>query len=389
MPSVVNIRANSALPHASGQEIMQGSGVILDVKKGIVVTNAHVIDHTHNVTVTLNDGRRFIGHVLGKDRVTDLAVIHIEPDHLSTLPYTESIDVGDFVTAIGSPFGLSQTVTSGIISSTHRHIGIEGIENFIQTDAPINPGNSGGALINKKGQLVGINTAILSKHHGGNIGIGFAIPMTIVIPIVKQLVEFGEVKHGILGIIAQDLTPSLAKALKQPLKKGAIITKILPHSPAAKAGLRAEDIIVKINRHPVKGASDLRSAVGVYRPDTSLHLIIRRNDKFQALKVILKDPKKIKQPKSNFPLAGLRLSSYTELDVYGKTVQGIEVKDVIKGGQAWLSGLHPGDVILSLNKKSVTTLDGLKNIVNHIPKKQHILMKVMRAHSQLLLVLKT
>ncbi len=386
MPAIVNIQIEKASSsHASGT---QGSGVILHSQHGTIVTNAHVVHHAVNVTVTLNDGRRFIGHVVGADPLTDLAIIHINATKLATLPINPTIHVGDYVTAIGSPFGLSQSVTSGIVSGMNRHLGIEGIENFIQTDAPINPGNSGGALLNQQGELVGINTAILSQAHGGNIGIGFAIPMSIVQPIIHQILKYGNVKHGILGVIAQDMTPSLASALGTSQTKGAIITEIFPKSPALKADLATKDVVLALNGHRVQSANDLRSLIGVQRPGTSVKLRLLHNGRIITKALTVQAPDSIHPPKTSFPLAGLRLSRYTELDVYGKTIQGVEVKAVVRGGQAWLSGVHPGDVILSINKQKVESLRELKTVLSKRTKNRDLLISVLRHHAKVLLALK-
>lgn len=226
-----------------------GSGVIVDAGKGYVLTNYHVIKHAQQITVTLHDGRHFSAKIVGKDPEVDLAVLHIKANDLVSLPFGDSsaIRVGDFVAAIGNPFGLGQTVTSGIISALGRNgLGIEGYEDFIQTDAPINPGNSGGALVNFSGQLVGINTAIVGPG-GGNVGIGFAIPSNMVKDDMDQLIRYGNVRRGQLGVYIQDVTPDLAKALDLTRTSGAVITKVAKGSPAEQSGLEIGDVIIAVN----------------------------------------------------------------------------------------------------------------------------------------------
>jgi len=242
-----------------------GSGVIIDSHQGLVLTNNHVIDKADKITVTLNDGRQLAAKLIGTDPEADVAVIQIDAENLTMLPIADSsrLKVGDFVVAIGNPFGLGQTVTSGIVSALGRSgLGIEGYEDFIQTDASINPGNSGGALVNLRGELVGMNTAILAPN-GGNVGIGFAIPSNMIMTIKESLVKHGEVRRGLLGVTTQDLTPELVKAFNLENKQGAAISRIESNSPAAKAGLEPGDIIVAANGRPIKSSHDIRNIVGL------------------------------------------------------------------------------------------------------------------------------
>ena len=275
MPAVVNIRAQHEKTFSEddspdgnknkkkGPFVEIGSGVILSAKNGIIVTNSHVIHDASTVLVTLSDNRKYLANVVGEDPVSDIAVLHIEAKDLTEMGLgpTKDVKVGDFVTAIGNPFGLHQTATSGIVSGLHRR-SLGGLNNFIQTDAPINPGNSGGALINLQGKLIGINTAILSTGNSGNIGIGFAIPSDLMIKIVKQLLQYKNVKRGFLGVTLQELTPQLGKALKTKTEHGVIVNSITPGSAAEKAGINKGDIITNIDEYAVYTADEAKSFIG-------------------------------------------------------------------------------------------------------------------------------
>jgi Do/DeqQ family serine protease len=256
-----------------------GSGVVVDAGKGYVVTNAHVISEADSIKVTLRDGRHLNAKVIGADADTDVAVIQIPATNLTALPLADSdaLQVGDFVVAIGNPFGLGQTVTSGIVSALGRTgLGIEGYEDFIQTDASINPGNSGGALVNLRGELIGINTAILAPG-GGNVGIGFAIPVNMVAQLIEQLVKYGEVRRGQLGVTVQDLTPQLSQAFGISNNQGAVIAQVMPNSAAASAGLKAGDVVVALNDKPVRNSGALRNAIGLLPAGEQMKLDILRD----------------------------------------------------------------------------------------------------------------
>ncbi len=266
-----------------------GSGVIVDARQGYILTNHHVIENADSISITLSDGRTFKAKVIGSDAQTDVAVIQIPAERLTALPLADSdtLRVGDFVVAIGNPFGLGQTVTSGIISALGRSVGIvEGYEDFIQTDASINVGNSGGALVNLRGELIGINTAILSRG-GGNVGIGFAIPINMANQLMSQLIRYGEVRRGLLGIYTQDLTPDLAQAFGLTQRQGAVITQVVPNSAAHKAGLRAGDIIVAINNRPIRDATALRNSIGLLRIGERIRVDILREGKPQMVQVTI------------------------------------------------------------------------------------------------------
>jgi len=242
-----------------------GSGVIVDAEKGYVLTNNHVVEKATEIEVTTKDGRRFRAELVGRDPETDIAVLKIKPDRLTAIPLgnSDSLEVGDFVLAIGNPFGLGQTVTSGIVSALGRTgLGIEGYEDFIQTDASINPGNSGGALVTLDGRLIGINTAILAPK-GGNVGIGFAVPISMVRQVMAQIVETGEVRRGRIGVAVQDLTPELSEALGSPQSEGAVIGKVEENSPAARSGLARGDVVTAVNGVRIRSAAQLRNAIGL------------------------------------------------------------------------------------------------------------------------------
>ncbi len=262
-----------------------GSGVIMDARRGLVVTNNHVIANADQIAVKLRDGRRLQAELIGTDPETDIAVIKIDAKDLTSVKVADSerLRVGDFVVAIGNPFGLGQTVTSGIISALGRSgLGIEGYEDFIQTDASINPGNSGGALVNLRGELIGINTAIFSQS-GGNVGIGFAIPSKMVERVIEHLVRYGEVKRGTIGVQLQDLTPELAKAFDVAPQGGAVVASVVPDSEADRAGLRAGDVVVGIDGKRVRDASDVRNQIGLLRVGETVRFEVLREGNLKAV----------------------------------------------------------------------------------------------------------
>jgi serine protease Do len=255
-----------------------GSGVIVDAAQGYVLTNAHVIANAVSINVVTKDNKRYPAKLIGQDAETDIAVLHIEPGSLTAVPLGDSdkLQVGDFVVAIGNPFGLGQTVTSGIISALGRSgLGIEGYEDFIQTDASINRGNSGGALVDLRGQLVGINTAILAPG-GGNVGINFAVPINMARKVMEQLVKYGAVKRGRIGVSIQDLTPELAEAMKTTRTMGAIVSRVEPGSTADRAGLRGGDLVIAANGVPVNGGTQLRNTIGLSRIGDEIKLTVDR-----------------------------------------------------------------------------------------------------------------
>ncbi len=354
------------LPRESQRKRSQslGSGVIVDARRGYVLTNNHVIEKADEIRVTLHDGRELVAELLGADPETDVALLRIPAEDLTALPIADSneLRVGDFVVAIGNPFGLTQTVTSGIVSALGRSgLGIEGFENFIQTDASINPGNSGGPLVNLRGQLVGINTAILAPS-GGNVGIGFAIPVNMAEAIKRQIVEFGGIQRGSFGITVQNLTPDLARALKLPPKaRGAVVSGVEPGSAAADAGLRAGDLITRINEQAIITATDLQTQLALMRVGQRAELDVYRDGRKRRFTAQIADPFKdyVDGEDISPQFRGALLGEVVDDSSLG-TNPGIAVGRVREDSNAWNSGLREGDVIFQINRSRTRTLDDLE-----------------------------
>ena len=373
-----------------------GSGVIVDAERGLVLTNAHVIANADQITVKLSDGRSHQAEIIGTDPETDIGLVKIPSDNLTDVPLGDSdkLAVGDFVVAIGNPFGLSQTVTSGIVSALGRSgLGIEGYEDFIQTDAAINPGNSGGALVDLQGQLVGINTAIFSGS-GGNIGIGFAIPINMARGVMEQLVKYGEVRRGSLGIQLQDLDAELAEAFGISNRQGAVIVNVLPDTPAQKAGLQVGDVIVSVNGRPVQNASAVRNAIGLMQVGDRVTLEVVRKGLLgtkERLTVAAQLAGEVATTARSDELKNPRLSGATfenlpsDSPAYGK-VQGVMVREVERGSRAWVNGLRPGDIILSVNQQPVSDLKEFFALVNK--EDSALLLHVLRGNVAAYMVVK-
>ena len=363
-----------------------GSGVIIDAQNGYVITNSHVIDKAQNIVVTLEDGQRFDAKVIGKDPGADIAVIQIDAKNLSEIAFGDSDNLrqGDFVVAIGNPFGLGQTVTSGIVSALGRSgLGIESYEDFIQTDASINPGNSGGALVNLRGELIGINTAIYGPS-GGNVGIGFAIPINMAQQITAQLIEHGEVKRGRLGFSAQDLTPELAQAFGISRNKGVVVSRVESDSPADKADLQVGDVIVAVNNREVASSAQVRNEIGLLRIGGRVKIEILRNGKERTLTATVEDKilKTVQGKKLSQHFAGAEFSEVSE-DTARGSISGIEVVKV--GGRAASSGLRKGDLILTVNKKRVKTIREMQAALNE--NNEAVLLNIQRDSRGLFLLI--
>jgi len=364
-----------------------GSGVIIDADAGYIVTNHHVIEGADEIAVTLHDGQQLEAKVIGSDPEADVAILKVEPEKLTLthIPFADSSElrVGDFAVAIGNPFGLGQTVTSGIISALGRTgLGIEGYGDFIQTDASINPGNSGGALVNLRGELIGINTAILASGGAGNVGIGFAIPINMVRELTDQLIEYGEVRRGMLGVIMQNLTPELARAFGLDMHQGVVISQVVEDSAADKAGLKAGDVVSGINGVSVKSASSMRNMVGLMRVGAKMDITVIRDGDKKQLTAYIEDEveQSIAGEKLNPKLAGAVIDSHDE----GGN-KFLIVSEVSRGSAAWNARLRKGDLILSVNRAPVKSLSDMKKMVK--PDDEQILFNVQRGQTALFILI--
>jgi Do/DeqQ family serine protease len=363
-----------------------GSGVIIDARAGTVVTNHHVVDNADEISVGLQDGRTFKAKLIGSDPDVDIAVLKIDPKNLAALKLTngDTAEVGDFVVAIGNPFGLGQTVTTGVVSALGRTgLGIEGYENFIQTDASINPGNSGGALVNLRGELIGINTAIIAPG-GGNVGIGFAIPSSMVKNSVDQILKFGEVKRGQLGIAIQDLTPDLADAFSVARdQRGVLVAQVQEDSSAAKAGLLAGDVVVSVDGRPVETSAQLRNEIGRRRIGDTVKITVLREGKTRSVPAKIGSVAETVAGASDIHpfLQGAKLQGIT-----GKSGErGLRVTEIATGSAAESSGLRVGDVIVAANQKAVASVEELKKAAS--ASQQRLLLRIVRGNAALFLVL--
>lgn len=343
-----------------------GSGVIINAEKGYVVTNNHVVNDATKIQVKLSDGRSYDAKVIGKDPSSDIALIQLEgAKNLTAIKMADSdnLRVGDYTVAIGNPYGLGETVTSGIVSALGRSgLNVENYENFIQTDAAINRGNSGGALVNLNGELIGINTAILAPD-GGNIGIGFAIPSNMVKNLTAQMVEYGQVKRGELGIMGTELNSELAKAMKVDAQRGAFVSQVVPNSAAAKGGIKAGDVIVSMNGKPLTSFASLRAEVGSLPVGTTLKLGLLRDGKPLDVSVQLQQSTQDKVQSATIytGIEGADLSNNS-----GKE-KGVRVDSVKAGSAAARVGLKKGDLILGVNQQPVTNLGELRKILDTKP----------------------
>ncbi|PMG30460.1 serine endoprotease DegQ [Vibrio splendidus] len=345
-----------------------GSGVIIDAKKGHIVTNYHVINGADDIKVKLHDGREYDAELIGGDQMSDIALLKLETaKNLTQIKVADSdkLRVGDFSVAIGNPFGLGQTVTSGIVSALGRSgLNLENFENFIQTDAAINSGNSGGALVNLNGELIGINTAILGPN-GGNVGIGFAIPSNMMKNLTEQILDFGEVKRGMLGVQGGEVTSELAEALGYESSKGAFVSQIVPDSAADKAGLKAGDVIVSINGKRIDTFSELRAKVATLGAGKKIELGVVRDGKNMTFDVTLGEStnSKTQAEKLHEGLAGAELTNTTDSD----STTGVKVSSVAQGSPAEAYQLLKDDIIIGVNRQPVKNLAEFRTILEKQP----------------------
>ncbi len=383
-PAVVNIRVSQTVnTRAFGDEAFRrffgipempdqgsrrvssaGSGVIVDADNGYILTNHHVVAEAETIQVSTLDGRLLDADIVGSDERTDIAVLKVEADNLVDMPIgdSESLRVGDFVLAIGNPFGLSHTVTSGIVSALGR-MGIGNgntLEDFIQTDAAINPGNSGGALINMSGELVGINSAIISRS-GGNMGIGFAVPTEIASSIMRQLLDFGEIRRGLLGVNIQTVDPEVAAALDIRVERGALITGISPGSAAERAGLEVDDIIVEVNSEKIESASELANAIGLMTSGEQVEIRYMRGDRTRTTRTelgrVVAQSSRGEDIHPGLAGAGFANASTT-------SIRGVEVTEVAEGSPAAQRDIRAGDVITAVNRIAINSVADLAEVAN-------------------------
>lgn len=382
-PAVVNIRVSQtvtqrnpynndafrrffSIPDSPGGEReveSAGSGVIVDAERGYILTNHHVVGDADKIQISLIDGTTHDAEIVGSDPATDIALIKVDVEGLVDMPVGDSdgARVGDFVIAIGNPFGLSHTVTSGIISALGRTgISRDSYEDFIQTDASINPGNSGGALVNMNGELIGINSAIISRS-GGNVGIGFAVPTKIASSIMSQILDFGEVRRGLLGVNIQTIDADDAEALGSDVDGGALITGVQPNSAAELAGLAVGDIIVEVNKKAVDGAAELRNRIGLLRSGEKVDIKYVRDNE------TLSTQAELGQAQSQMVLGeeihpGLAGSIFSSLS--SSSSEGIEIIEVQDGSAAAQRGLQTGDLITHVNRARIRSLDDLREVAS-------------------------
>jgi Do/DeqQ family serine protease len=382
-PAVVNIRVSQTvrarqfgdeafrrffgipdMPQGSRQVASAGSGVIVDATNGYILTNHHVVANADEIQISTFDGRLLDAEIVGSDERTDIAVIRVEADNLVEMPIGNSnaLKVGDFVLAIGNPFGLSHTVTSGIVSALGR-MGIGNgntLEDFIQTDAAINPGNSGGALINMNGELIGINSAIISRS-GGSMGIGFAVPTEIASSIMRQLLDFGEIRRGLLGVNIQTIDPDIAEALGLDVERGALITGISAGSAAERAGLEVDDIIVEVNDKKIESASELANAIGLMTSGSEVEIKYIRGDRQRSVRTELGQATvQVSSGEDIHP--GLTGAEFANASASLQNVRGVEVTSVAEGSPAAQRDIRAGDVITAVNRVPVDSVAELREV---------------------------
>ncbi|MCL1040169.1 Do family serine endopeptidase DegQ [Shewanella marisflavi] len=375
-------------PNAPREQVQErpfkglGSGVIIDAEEGYIVTNNHVIEGADEILIGLHDGREIEAKLIGADAESDVALLQIKAKNLVALKRADSdeLKVGDFAVAIGNPFGLGQTVTSGIVSAMGRSgLGIEMLENFIQTDAAINSGNSGGALVNLNGELIGINTAIVAPG-GGNVGIGFAIPANMVNNLVDQLIEHGEVRRGVLGVSGRDLDSELAQGFGLDSQHGGFVNEVMPDSAADKAGIKAGDIIVSVNGKPIKTFQELRAKIGTMGAGAKVKLGLIRDGDEKTVTAILGESSQQTETAAGAVhpmLTGATLENHKK---------GVEITDITQGSPAAASGLLKGDIIVGVNR---TRIENLKELKAELKEQNGaVALKLLRGNNSLYLVLR-
>lgn len=361
------------MPNEPREKRGLGSGVIVNAADGLIITNAHVIEDADEIIVTLKDKRQLEAEIVGTDKKTDIALIKVSAKKLAELQIAKAseIRVGDYVIAVGNPFGLSHSVTSGIVSALGRDNGSgDGYQDFIQTDASINPGNSGGALVNSKGELIGINSAIISRS-GGNQGIGFAVPTNIVQAVMRQLISYGEVRRGRIGVLIGDITPTLKEALDLTTLDGALVSQVVEDSPAEKAGLKRDDVIISFNGGAIKDASDIRNAVGLVEPGERYTITYLREGRkikrrIEVEAVDENDEQSDSLAMNNGPetknFSGATLANIpADLNLRGGS-EGVYVSEVEISSKAQRAGLVKGDVIRSVNRRDVQNLESFNKL---------------------------
>ncbi|WDE12589.1 Do family serine endopeptidase [Thalassomonas haliotis] len=361
-----------------------GSGVIIDAGKGYIVTNNHVVDEADEIVVTLKDGRQIEAKKLGSDKASDIALLQIDAEDLTEIKLADSDDlrIGDFTVAIGNPFGLGQTVTSGIVSALGRSgLNLENYEDFIQTDAAINSGNSGGALVNLRGELIGINTAIIGPN-GGNVGIGFAIPSNMMNNLAKQIIEFGEVRRGILGVSGRSVNGDIAKAMELETNQGGFVEQVTTGSAAEEAGIMAGDVITKVNGKAVKTFQELKGKIGSIGAGKKVKITVIRGDgdeKEFTVKLKKSETANVEAASIHRMLEGAELENNTE-------GSGVLVKGLEQDSPAQIIGLKSGDIINGINRKRIKNIAELRNYLKN--PKGVMALNVIRGNSQLYLMIR-
>jgi len=404
LPAVVSVKVEGTAPQSQrvpeelkkyfgdeGQGQAQpfeglGSGVVIDAAKGYVLTNNHVISQADKISVQMNDGREFEAKLIGGDDQSDIALLQLQnATNLTQIAVADSdkLRVGDFAVAVGNPFGLGQTATSGIISALGRSgLNLEGLENFIQTDASINRGNSGGALLNLNGELIGINTAILAPG-GGSVGIGFAIPSNMARTLAQQLIDFGEVKRGLLGIKGMEMSADIAKAFNLNVQRGAFVSEVLPNSGSAKAGVKSGDVIVSLNDKPLSSFAELRSRIATTEPGAKVKLGLLRDGKPLTVEVTL-DKSTSSSASAEMIAPALQGATLSDGQLKDGT-KGITLDSVEKSSPAAEAGLHQDDVIIGVNRTRVQSIAEMRKVLESKP--AVIALQIVRGNDTLYILL--